>query len=230
MASKNLSRADIENQHYITKVFGWMSAALVVTGLVAMYTASNLPLANFIFGHPLLFIVMLFLEFIMVAYLVIAIEKMSVTTGRLTFLAYSALNGLTLASVFLVFTTESLAMTFYITAGTFALMSFYGFTTKKDLTSIGNLCIMSLLGIIMATFINMFLNNSIVNLVTAYIGVLVFVGLIAYDTQKIKKLNIIGNEETDEDKKEAIIGALTLYLDFINLFLMLLRIFGKRRD
>ena len=127
------------------------------------------------------------------------------------------------------YTTSSITSTFLVTAGTFAAMSFYGYTTKKDLTSWGSFFFMGLIGIIIASVVNMFLQSSAMYWVITYAGVLIFIGLTAYDTQKIKEMNILGNEGTDEDTKEAIRGALSLYLDFINLFLMLLRIMGSRR-
>jgi FtsH-binding integral membrane protein len=225
-----LSAVEAEQQRFITKVYGWMCAALIVTGLVGMYTASSQAMINLIFGSRLIFFGLIILELFMVAYLVMAVQKMTATTAMWVFLGYSALNGVTLSSIFLVFTAESLASTFFITAGTFGLMSAYGYFTKKDLTNIGNLSIMALLGLILASLINLFFRSPLLYWVTTYVGILIFVALTAYDTQKIKALNIIGNEGTDEDKKEAIIGALTLYLDFINLFLLLLRLFGRRRD
>jgi hypothetical protein len=139
------------------------------------------------------------------------------------------LNGLTLSVLFLAYTSASIGFTFLITAGTFAGMSIYGYFTKRDLTSIGNLLFMALIGLVLATVVNWFLRSEMVYWITTYAGIVIFVGLTAYDTQKIKEMNIIGNEGTDEDRKEAIIGALTLYLDFINLFIYLLRIFGDRK-
>jgi FtsH-binding integral membrane protein len=168
-------------------------------------------------------------EFICVAYLVSAIQNLSSQKSTLIFLAYAALNGLTLSGVFLIYTSESIANTFFITASTFVVMSAYGFFTKRDLTTIGNLAVMALIGLVIATIVNVFLKSDTLHWITTYAGVLIFVTLIAYDTQKIKELNVIGNEGTEEDKKEAISGALTLYLDFINLFLYLLRIFGRKK-
>jgi FtsH-binding integral membrane protein len=131
--------------------------------------------------------------------------------------------------IFLVFTAESIASTFFITAGTFGVMSIYGYTTKSDLSKWGNLLFMGLIGLIIASIANFFMESTMLYWITTYVGVLIFVGLTAYDTQKIKNANVIGNEGTEEDSKEAIMGALTLYLDFINLFLYLLRIFGRRK-
>jgi hypothetical protein len=145
------------------------------------------------------------------------------------FVLYATLTGITFSAIFLMYTESSIASTFLVTAGTFAAMSFYGYTTKKDLTSWGSFLFMGLMGIIIASVVNMFLQSSAMYWVITYAGVLIFVGLTAYDTQKIKEMNILGNEGTEEDTKEAIRGALSLYLDFINLFLMLLRIMGTRR-
>ncbi len=218
-----------ETQRFMTKVYGWMSFALVVTGFVAMYTASSPALLNMIFGNTFTLIGIIVVEFIMVGALAGWISRMSASTATLVFVLYSALNGLTLSGIFIVYTTESIASTFFITAGTFAAMSFYGYTTKSDLSGWGNLLFMGLIGLVIASVVNIFLNSSMLSWITSCFGVVIFVGLTAYDTQKIKNLNIIGNEGTDEDKKEAIMGALTLYLDFINLFLYLLRLFGKRK-
>ena len=146
------------------------------------------------------------------------------------FFAYALLNGVTMAIIFLVYTRTSIATTFFVTAGTFGAMSAYGYATKRDLTSIGSFAFMGLIGIILASIVNIFLKSTAVGWIVSVLGVLIFVALTAYDTQKIKELNIIGNAGTDEDNKEAIHGALTLYLDFINLFLHLLRFFGSRRD
>ena len=156
------------------------------------------------------------------------IQKMSASTATLVFLGYSLLNGLIFSSIFLTYTGGSIALTFFITAGTFGVMSAYGYFTKSDLTSIGNIAIMLLIGVIIASLVNMFMKSEMLYWIISYAGVAIFVALTAYDTQKIKEMNIIGNEGTAEDRKEAIVGALTLYLDFINLFLFLLRLFGRR--
>lgn len=224
-----IDSAAAETQRYMTKVYGWMCLALVVTGFVAMFTASSQVMVETIFSSSWTFYGLIILEFIMVGALVGWVKKMSAMTATAVFLLYSAVNGLTLSVIFLVFTAGSIASTFFITAGTFGAMSFYGYTTKKDLTSWGSLLYMSLFGLIIASVVNMFMQSTMLYWITTYAGVLIFVGLTAYDTQKIKNMNIIGNEGTEEDQKEAIMGALTLYLDFINLFLYLLRIFGKRK-
>jgi uncharacterized protein len=229
--SIKISEADAiaETQRFFVKVYGWMSLALIITGLVAIWTASNVNITSILTESRWFFIALIILEFVLVAYLVGWIMKMSSKTATLIFILYSVLNGLTLSIIFLVYTADSIASTFFITAGTFAIMSIYGYFTKTDLTRLGNLLLMGLIGLILASVFNLFYQNETLYWITTYVGILIFVGLIAYDTQKIKKMNLIGNEGTDEDKKEAIIGALTLYLDFINLFLKLLRLFGRRK-
>jgi FtsH-binding integral membrane protein len=224
-----MSQVQLEERSFITKVYGWMSFALIITGLVAMVTASSPMALSIVLGNRIIFFALIISELLLVGYLSIAVRTMSVPAAIVTFILYSALNGLTLSVIFLVYTEGSIASTFFITAGTFGVMSLYGYFTKRDLTSMGNLCMMALFGIIIASVVNIFFHSPAVYWISTYVGIIVFVGLTAYDTQKIKKLNIIGNEGTDEDKKEAIMGALTLYLDFINLFLMLLRIFGQKR-
>jgi FtsH-binding integral membrane protein len=221
--------AEAENQRFIVKVYGWMSLALIVTGMTAIWVASNEFATDLLLASKYVFIGLLLLEFILVAGLTGWIRKMSPEIATFIFLAYSWLNGVTLSVIFLTYTTDSIADTFFITAGTFAVMSLIGYVTKTDLTSLGNLLLMALIGLIIATAINFFFRNETFYWITTFAGILIFTGLIAYDTQKIKKMNIIGNEGTDEDRKEAIIGALALYLDFINLFLQLLRLFGRRK-
>ncbi|MDX5319934.1 MAG: Bax inhibitor-1/YccA family protein [Bacteroidota bacterium] len=219
-----------EQASFISKVYGWMGVGLLLTGLVAWYTAQSEAMLQFIFGNQIVFFGLILGELALVGVLAGLVRRMSALTTTLIFLFYSALNGLTLSFVFLVYTSESISTTFFVTSLTFGIMSAYGYFTKKDLTSLGNMMGMALIGIIIASLVNMFFHNEALYWIITYVGVLVFVGLTAYDTQKIKEMNIIGNEGTDEDRKEAIMGALTLYLDFINLFLMLLRLLGNRRD
>ena len=157
------------------------------------------------------------------------VNRMSPAIAMGAFLFYAALNGLTLSVIFLVYTAESIGLTFFITAGTFGAMCIYGATTKRDLTSLGSLCFMALFGLILASVVNIFWHSSGLYWVVTYAGVLIFVGLTAYDAQKIKQMHAAGMEGTDQDRKAAILGALALYLDFINLFLYLLRIFGRRK-
>jgi FtsH-binding integral membrane protein len=224
-----LDQVHAETQRFMVKVYGWMCLALFITGLMAMYTASSEALLSIILGSRFVFIGLIILEVIVVGSLAALVHRMSASAATLIFIGYSLLNGLTLSVIFLVFTTESIASTFFITGGTFGVMSLYGYTTKSDLSKWGNLLFMGLMGIILASIANFFMKSETLYWITTYIGVIIFVGLTAYDTQKIKNTNIIGNEGTEEDSKEAIMGALTLYLDFINLFLFLLRIFGRRR-
>jgi uncharacterized protein len=224
-----LDQAAAESQRFMTKVYGWMSLALVITGFVAMFVASSPTLIESIFGNRIVFWALIIGQFVLVASMVGWVARMSATTATLMFLLYSAVVGVTLSVIFLIYTADSIALTFFVTAGTFGVMSLYGYTTKKDLTSWGNLLMMGLFGLIIASVVNFFMQSEMLYWITTYAGVLIFVGLTAYDTQKIKNMNIIGNEGTEEDQKEAIMGALTLYLDFINLFLYLLRLFGKRK-
>lgn len=225
------TEADVQREQarFITKVFGWMSVALAITGAMAMYTVTSETLLSFVFGSKITFFGLIILELVLVGFLSARIRRMNATTATAIFIGYSLLNGLTLSSIFLLYTSSSIASTFFITAGTFAVFAFVGYTTKTDLTRLGSLLFMAVIGIIIASVVNMFLGSSQLDYIISFVGVLVFTGLVAYDTQKIKEMNIIGNEGTDEDRKEAIMGALTLYLDFINLFIFLLRLFGDRK-
>ncbi len=213
-----------EQQGFMVKVFGWMGGGLLVSGLVATWVATNV---GFIGMGT--FIVAAVIQLVVVIGLVSRVERMSATMATGLFIFYSALTGVTLSTLLLIYTAESVASTFVITAGVFGVMAFYGYTTKKDLTGWGSFLFMGLIGIILASVVNMFMRSSAMGLVISYVGVLIFTGLTAYDVQKIKSKNVLGNAGTDEDTKEAVIGALALYLDFINLFIMLLRITGTRR-
>lgn len=218
-----------EQAAFMTQVYGWMTTALLITAVVSLFTAGSETLLSLIFGNRLVFYALLFGELGLVWYLSASIQRLSATTATAMFILYSILNGLTLASIFLLYTGGSIASTFFVTAGTFGAMSAYGYFTKRDLTSWGGFLLMALIGLILASIVNIFLQNETLYWIATYAGVLIFVGLTAYDTQKIKEMNVIGNAGTDEDRKEAIMGALTLYLDFINLFLYLLRLLGRRR-
>lgn len=214
---------------YMTKVYNWMALALFVTGIVAYITATTPQMINYIVSSKLLFYGLILGELGLVIYLTAAIRKMSQTTAIASFLIYSVLNGLTLSVIFLVYTTSSISTTFFVTAGTFAAMSFYGYTTKKDLTSIGNMAFMALIGIIIASIVNFFLKSEMMYWIITYLGVAIFVGLTAYDTQKLKNIGSRGFSDQENMEKMSVLGALTLYLDFINLFLFLLRILGDRK-
>lgn len=218
-----------EQQRFMVKVYNWMSAGLGITGAIAYLISSDPALSGIIFSSPILVIGLVIAQLGLVFWLASRVMQMSVMTAMSVFMGYAALTGITFSAIFMTYTTASIASAFVVTAGTFAAMSFYGYTTKKDLTSWGGFLFMGLIGIIIASVVNMWLASSMMDSLITYAGVLIFVGLTAYDTQKIKEMNILGNEGTDEDTKEAIRGALSLYLDFINLFLMMLRIMGDRR-
>ena len=206
----------------------WMSIALAVTGITAMAVDASYSLQQLLFGGRYTFLVLAIAEVALVIYLTARITRMSFATAMVSFLAYSFLNGLTLSVIFLAYTKASIASTFFVTAGTFAAMSLYGYFTKKDLSSWGNIFFMALIGLITASVVNIFWANSTLYWVITYAGVLIFVGLTAYDTHRIKQ--VLANQEINEStQKLALLGALTLYLDFINMFLYLLRIFGDRR-
>lgn len=214
---------------FMSKVYTWMSGGLAITGLIAMWVASTPEIANYLKLNQFLFFGLMIGEIFLVGYLITVIKKISAQTAAIIFTAYAALNGLTLSIVFSIYTEQSIASTFFVTAGTFAIMSFYGYYTKKDLTSWGNLLFMGLIGIIIASVVNFFMQSEMMYWLITYAGVLIFVGLTAYDTQKIKRMGAASEVGSEEESKSAIVGALMLYLDFINLFLLLLRILGDRK-
>ena len=222
--SKTAQRALFRN------VYVWMTMALAITGLVAMYMAKSLTLLQMILGSSFGMWGLLIAEIGLVWYLSARIRQISFTTATVLFIIYSILNGATLSVIFLAYTASSIANTFFITAGTFAATGIYGYVTKKDLSSLGSLCIMGVIGLIITTVVNIFLASDALTMVISYIGVALFVGLTAYDTQKIKRLLLSNDMEVNEEtQKIALLGALTLYLDFINLFLYLLRVLGDRK-
>lgn len=224
------SDAQVSESNFLSKVYMWMALGLAVSTAGAGWLLSQPQLLKALFTNPALLIGLVIVEVALVVVLSAAIGRLSSGTASLIFIVYSFLNGLTLASVFLVYTGESILQTLAITAGTFLFFSFYGMTTKKDLTAIGSLAMMGLFGVILASVVNMFLKSTALMWVTTFIGIAVFLGLIAYDTQKLKSLYANGLTDDESRKKLAVVGALALYLDFINLFILLLRIFGKRRD
>ena len=224
------SRAEVLSA-FMRGVYGWMSMGLGLTALVAYATASTPALIELIFSNSLLLILLFVAEIGLVVAISAAINRLSAATASALFLIYSALNGLTLSSIFLVYTSSSLASAFIVSAGMFGAMSVYGLVTKKDLTSLGSFCFMGLIGIILASLVNMFVKSSAMGMIISYLGVLIFVGLTAYDTQKLKYMGETAPMgDATAIRRGTILGALTLYLDFINLFLMLLRIFGSSRD
>jgi FtsH-binding integral membrane protein len=206
-----------------------MTAGLLVTGAVAAYTANSPALLTLIYGNPFAIWILFIIEIGMVIGLSAAIGRLSPGAATALFLAYSAVNGLTLSAIFLVYTSASIASTFFITASMFGVMSLYGYVTKRDLTRLGNLLVMALIGFFIASIVNFFLKSAALYWIVTYAGILIFIGLIASDTQKIKRLS---QQATDDSsaRRIAILGSLMLYLDFINLFLLLLRLFGSRRD
>ncbi|MBO4608121.1 MAG: Bax inhibitor-1/YccA family protein [Prevotella sp.] len=210
------------------KVYVWMTMALAITGLTAYYVAHS-SLIYTLYNTPALLWGLIIGELALVFIISGMINRLSLTTATLLFVLYSVINGVTLSSIFMVYTMTSIAKVFFITAGTFGVMALIGYTTKKDLSSIGRLVFMALIGLIIATLVNVFFVKSAgFDLLLSYLGVLIFVGLTAYDTQKIKQM-LLQVEFADEGaQKIALLGALSLYLDFINLFLYLLRIFGSR--
>ena len=215
---------------FLAKVFNWMAMGLGLTGFIAYFTAAS-GLSQAIVASPL-FMVLIFVELGLVFYLSARIEKIQASTAAGLFIGYSALNGLTLSTVFLAYTSSSIAGTFFITAGMFGAMALYGLVTKRDLSGLGSFLFMGLIGIIIASLVNLFLRNSGLDWIISFLGVGIFTGLTAYDVQKIKRMGEEGILEQGEAavKKGSILGALALYLDFINLFLMLLRFFGGSRD
>lgn len=223
------ARGMIVVSNFLPKVYGWMTAGLALTALAAALTLSSQQLMNLIFGNKLIFYGLIFGELGLVIALSAAINKISSATATLLFLGYSALNGVTFASIFLIYTSSSIASTFFVASGTFAAMSLYGTVTKRDLTSWGSFFFMGLVGILIASLVNIFLQSAMIYWIVSYVGVFVFVGLTAYDTQKLKRIGEAGFDNEESRKKASILGALTLYLDFINLFLMLLRVMGNRR-
>lgn len=217
----------IERQNTLVRqVYAWMGVGLAVTAIMALFTVSSPEIFRAIVGNRMVFYGLIIGELVLVFTLSAAINRLSAGVATMLFLGYSMLNGLTLSVIFLVYTADSIASTFAVTAAMFGAMSAYGYMTKKDLTSWGSFLFMGLIGIVIASLVNIFLKSDGVSWVVSAIGVLVFTGLTAYDTWKIKALAAAG----EQGRKPAILGALTLYLDFINLFLMMLRFMGGRRD
>ena len=212
------------------KVYVWMTLAMIITGFTAYYVATSQTLLTAIYSNSMAFYGLIIAEFALVFVLSSMINKLSLLTATLMFVLYSVVNGATLSFIFLAYTSSSITSVFFITAATFASMALYGYFTKKDLSSWGRILTMGLIGIVIASLVNIFLHNSGLNLIISYVGVLVFVGLTAYDTQKIKQMMLEAPDAGEHMQKTALSGALSLYLDFINLFLMLLRILGSNRD
>jgi FtsH-binding integral membrane protein len=211
------------------KVYVWMTLALAITALTAYGVASTPALLTAIYTSKFLFWGLIIAELGLVFYVSARIQRLSLSTATLLFILYSIINGATLAFIFAIYSTSIIVQTFVVTAGTFGAMAVYGYFTKKDLTSWGRLLLMALIGVIIAGVVNIFLHNSTMDLIISGIGVLVFVGLTAYDSQKIKQMLLMQEDMGETAQKVALMGALSLYLDFINLFLYLLRLFGRDR-
>ena len=212
------------------KVYLWMTLALVITGLTSYEVATSQTIIYTLYSNQAYLWGIVIAELALVMIISAAINRLSLLTATLLFILYSALNGVMCSSILILYTAQSVASTFFITAGTFAVMAFIGYTTKTDLSSLGKIALMGLIGIIIATVVNIFIGSSMMTMIISYIGVAIFVALTAYDVQRIRTM-LAQFEYADESaQKVALIGALSLYLDFINLFLYLIRTFGDRRD
>ena len=221
--------ADVQAR-FFAQVYGWMAAGLGLTGGIALFASSSPALMQLVFGTRFVFLGLIIVELVIVGFLSARIFDWSLGKVQAAFIGYAVLNGVTLSCIFLAYTSASIATTFFITAGTFGIMSLFGYFTKADLSGWGKLLSMAVIGLVIAMVVNMFLRNSVLETITSFIGVLVFVALTAYDTQKLKQLALLGVTEGEEtSNKASILGALTLYLDFVNMFLFLLRLFGSRR-
>lgn len=211
-------------------IYLWVAIALAITGFTAYTVAGSPMLLSLVFAGKFTMWALLIATVALVWHLSSAVARMSLKKAAAMYIIYAVLNGAMMASIFLVYTMTSIASVFFITAGTFAVMSAYGYLTKTDLSKMGNLCLMGLFGLIIATVVNLFLDNSFLEMILAYAGILIFVGLTAYDTKRIREIAFANNTNTtDEGVKLAILCALTLYLDFINLFIYMLRIFGEKK-
>ena len=227
-AQADAAQIDVGLRRYMLKVYNYMAGALALTGLVAFLIASSPAAVEVIFGTPLKWLVML-APLGLVFFLGMRINQMRASTAQTLFWVYAALMGASLASVFLVFTGASVARTFFITAAAFAGLSLYGYTTKRDLSAFGSFLIMGLIGLMIASLVNIFLASPMMQWVISAAGVLIFAGLTAWDTQRIKEM-YWELDDGEAATKKAVFGALSLYMDFINLFLFLLQFLGVRRD
>lgn len=212
------------------KVYGWMALALVITGLTSYMVASSPGLMQMIFANRLVFWGMVIAEFAIVFVISGRINRLSLVSATTWFIVYSVLNGALLSFIFMVYTQTAITEVFFITAGTFGAMALIGSTTKRDLTNLGGILFMALIGLIIASVVNFFVQSNTLDLIVSYVGVLIFVGLTAWDAQQIKRMLAMAPDAGEGAQKIALLGALNLYLDFINLFLYLLRIFGGRDD
>lgn len=212
------------------KVYLWMTLALMITGITAAGVANSPNILELIYSSQVVMWGIIIAEFGLVIYISARLEKLSLSTATTLFALYSILNGVMLSSIFLLYSTAIISKVFFITAGTFGVTALYGYATKKDLSSLGNILFMALIGLVIATIVNVFMKSAMFDLILSYIGVIIFVGLTAWDSQKIKHMMMVQQDADESAQKLALIGALSLYLDFINLFLYLLRIFGRSND
>ena len=216
---------------FMNRVYMWMTVGLAITGVTAWYISQSPQMQSMIQGNKLVFLGLLIAELITVFVLILMINQLSAGGATSLFILYSLLTGATFSVIFIVYPMGAISNAFFTTAGMFLVMSIYGTVTKRDLTGLGQFLIMGLIGIIIAGIVNLFLKSDKVDFVISCIGVIVFTGLTAYDTQKIRKIGmgLTDSAESVNLKKQAILGALTLYLDFINLFLELLKLFGRKK-
>lgn len=240
VAARTVERAEIDEglRSYMLRVYNYMASGLALTGIVA-YVVSQSPVllqaiyrvspSGAVSGYTLLGFIVLFAPLGLVFFLSARIYAMQASTAQALFWVYSALMGLSLSSIFLLYTGDSIARVFFITAGSFAGLSLYGYTTRRDLTGVGSFMMMGLIGIIIAGIVNIFVQSTMMQFVISVVGVIVFAGLTAYDTQQIKEI-YFANDDSEAVTKKSVMGALRLYLDFLNLFLMLLQLFGGRRQ
>lgn len=212
------------------KVYLWMTLALMITGITAAGVANSPNILALIYSGQVVMWGIIIAEFGLVIYISARLEKLSLSTATTLFALYSILNGVMLSSIFLLYSTAIISKVFFITAGTFGVTALYGYATKKDLSSLGNILFMALIGLVIATIVNVFMKSAMFDLILSYIGVIIFVGLTAWDSQKIKHMMMVQQDADESAQRLALIGALSLYLDFINLFLYLLRIFGRSND
>ncbi len=226
------SRTEVLVNDFVRSVYNWMCIGLALTGFMAFYVSHNETMMRMVFGNNFIFFGLIIAELALVFSISSRVNRMSASTSTALFVLYSALNGVTISFIFLVYAKASIVSTFFICSATFLAASIYAWTTKRNLTSLGSFFMMGLIGIIIASLVNMFIRSSAMSMIISYIGVLVFVGLTAYDTQKLKDMARSQPDGLDAAviRKGAILGALSLYLDFINLFLMLLRIFGGSKN
>ncbi len=217
-------------RRFLTRVYGWMTIGLFITAAAALFTISTPGLLAAVVSSPYVFFGLLLVELAVVFALSLVANRLSPLVAGLLFIGYATLNGVTLSVLILVYTQSSIALTFGVTAATFGIMTLFGFTTHRDLTRLGSLLIMGLVGLILASLLNLFFNNSAVYWITTYAGILIFVGLVAYDTQRLKNMSLAQGEGGRLTQNASILGALVLYLDFINLFLLLLRVLGQRKS